>query len=108
MRARYIVVRDRDGVDRLIPNEHLITNEVINWSYADRNVRLKVPVSISYDDDPEQAMALLEEAGGKPPAFCRTRRQPPDCWPSVIMVSNWSCASGSMIRSRDWRVCAPR
>ena len=60
--ARYVVVRDRDGVDRLIPNEHLITNEVINWSYGDRNVRLKIPVSISYNDDPEQAMALMLEA----------------------------------------------
>jgi len=62
LRARYIVVRDRDGLERLIPNETLITNEVINWSYTDCNVRLKVPVSISYDNDPEQAMALLEEA----------------------------------------------
>ena len=67
LRARYIVVRDRDGVERLIPNETLITNEVINWSYTDRNVRLKVPVSISYNDDPEQAMALLEEAGRETP-----------------------------------------
>lgn len=63
LRARYIVVRDREGVERLIPNESLITSEVINWSYSDRNVRLKIPVSISYNDDPEQAMVLLEEAG---------------------------------------------
>ena len=62
LHARYIVVRDRDGVERLIPNETLITNEVINWSYTDRNVRLKLPVSISYGDDPERAMALLVEA----------------------------------------------
>ena len=62
LRARYVVVRDRDGVDRLIPNETLITNEVINWSFGDRNVRLKIPVSISYDNDPEQALALLREA----------------------------------------------
>ena len=62
LHARYVVVRDRDGVERLIPNEMLITNEVINWSYSDRNVRLKIPVSISYDNDPEQALALLDEA----------------------------------------------
>ncbi|MDP2353315.1 MAG: mechanosensitive ion channel [Pseudomonadota bacterium] len=62
LHARYVVVKDRDGVERLIPNETLITNEVINWSYTDRNVRLKVPVSISYDNDPEQALALLMEA----------------------------------------------
>ncbi len=62
LHARYVVVMDRDGVERLIPNETLITNEVINWSYSNRNVRLKVPVSISYDNDPEQAMALMEDA----------------------------------------------
>ena len=59
LHARYVVVQDRDGVERLIPNEMLITNEVINWSYSNRNVRLKIPVSISYDNDPEQALALL-------------------------------------------------
>ncbi|MHB1213997.1 MAG: mechanosensitive ion channel family protein [Thiobacillus sp.] len=62
LHARYVVVKDRDGVERLIPNEMLITNEVINWSYSDRNVRLKIPVSISYDNDPEQALALLADA----------------------------------------------
>ena len=62
LRARYVVVMDRDGVERLIPNETLITNEVINWSYSNRNVRLKIPVSISYDNDPEAALTLLLEA----------------------------------------------
>ena len=62
MHARYVVVRDRAGVERLIPNETLITTEVINWSYSDRNVRIKIPVSISYDNDPEQAMSILLEA----------------------------------------------
>ena len=62
LRARYIVVRDRDGVETLIPNENLITTEVINWSYSDPRVRLKMPVQISYDDDPEQAMQIMVEA----------------------------------------------
>jgi len=62
LRARYIVVRNRDGVETLIPNENLVTSEVINWSYSDRKVRLRIPVQISYNDDPEQAMQLMEEA----------------------------------------------
>jgi len=62
LRARYIVVRDRDGVETLIPNENLITSEVINWSYSDPRVRLKMPVQISYADDPEQAMQLMLDA----------------------------------------------
>jgi small-conductance mechanosensitive channel len=62
LRARYIVVMDRDGVETLIPNENLVTTDVINWSYSNPNVRLKIPVSISYGDDPEQALNLLDEA----------------------------------------------
>ena len=62
LRARYIVVRNRDGVETLIPNENLITSEVINWSYTDRHVRVRIPVQISYNDDPEQAMALMLQA----------------------------------------------
>lgn len=64
LRARYIVVMDRDGVETLIPNENLVTSDVINWSYSNPNVRLKIPVSISYRDDPEQALELLNEAAG--------------------------------------------
>lgn len=59
LNSRYLVVRNREGVDTLIPNENLITSEVINWSYADTNIRLIIKVQISYDDDPEQAMALM-------------------------------------------------
>lgn len=43
LHARYVVVRDREGIERLIRNETLITSEVINWSYSDRNVRIKNP-----------------------------------------------------------------
>jgi small-conductance mechanosensitive channel len=59
LRGRYVVVRDRDGVETLVPNQHLITNPVINWSYTDPRVRLKLPVRVSYDCDPEQALAVL-------------------------------------------------
>lgn len=59
LHSRYMVVRNREGVDTLIPNENLITSEVINWSYADRNVRIIIKVQISYSDDPEKAMALM-------------------------------------------------
>jgi small-conductance mechanosensitive channel len=62
LRARYIVVRNRDGVETLIPNENLVTSEVINWSYSDRRVRVRVPVQISYNDDPEEAMAIMIKA----------------------------------------------
>ena len=67
LRARYIVVRDRDGVDTLIPNENVISTEVVNWSYSDRAIRLKLPVQISYQDDPRQALQLLLDAASGHP-----------------------------------------
>ena len=59
LNARYIVVRNRDGVDTLIPNENLITSEVINWSYKDPYVRVTIVLQVSYDDDPEEAMEIM-------------------------------------------------
>lgn len=72
LRARYIVVHDRDGVDTLIPNENIITSQVINWSYADRAVRLKLPVQISYEDNPRRAMELLLETAKAHPRVEKT------------------------------------
>jgi small-conductance mechanosensitive channel len=68
LRGRYVVVRDRDGVETLVPNQNLITNPVINWSFSDPKVRLKLPVRISYQDDPELALQVLVEA-----AHCNPR-----------------------------------
>jgi small-conductance mechanosensitive channel len=62
LRGRYVVVRDRDGVSTLVPNQNLITNPVINWSYGDSRVRLKLPVRVSYQSDPELAMQLMLRA----------------------------------------------
>ncbi|HEY6451883.1 MAG TPA: mechanosensitive ion channel domain-containing protein [Steroidobacteraceae bacterium] len=62
LRGRYVVVRDRDGVETLVPNQNLINSPVINWSYSDRKVRLKLPVRISYRDDPELALEILMRA----------------------------------------------
>lgn len=62
LNARYIVVRNREGVETLIPNETLVTTEVINWSFNDKKVRLKIPVQISYKDEPEQAMEIMRQA----------------------------------------------
>jgi small-conductance mechanosensitive channel len=71
LRGRYVVVRDRDGVETLVPNQNLITNSVINWSYSDQRVRLRLPVMISYDDDPEVALQALLEATQHHPRILR-------------------------------------
>ena len=60
--SRYISVITRKGTEHLIPNEHLITSEVINWSYSNNLVRLEVPVGVAYNADLEKAKDLMLEA----------------------------------------------
>ena len=71
LRGRYVVVRDRDGVETLVPNQNLITNPVINWSYTDPRVRLKLPVRVSYRCDPEKALEVLLMAVEEQPRILR-------------------------------------
>ncbi|WP_129781501.1 mechanosensitive ion channel family protein [Peristeroidobacter soli] len=71
LRGRYVVVRDRDGVETLVPNQNLITSPVINWSYTDPRVRLKLPVRVSYKCDPEKALELLLKAAEDQPRILR-------------------------------------
>jgi small-conductance mechanosensitive channel len=60
--GRYISVVTRDGKEFLIPNEDLITNKVVNWSYSNNLLRLKIPIGIGYDSDLPRAMELMLEA----------------------------------------------
>jgi small-conductance mechanosensitive channel len=62
LRGRYVVVRDRDGIEMLVPNQQLIQNAVINWSYTDPRIRLKLPIRVSYHNDPELALQILLKA----------------------------------------------
>lgn len=70
--ARFVVVRNGDGMDILIPNEELITSQVTNWSYQDSNVRLHLPVHIAYKDDPEHAMRLMRDIAAAHPRVLST------------------------------------
>ncbi|GAB4573194.1 MAG: mechanosensitive ion channel [Rhodothalassiaceae bacterium] len=72
--ARYTSIITRDGTEFLIPNEDMITQPVINWSFSDRRVRRKIPVSVAYESDIRKAMALMEEAARSVP---RVLRNPP-------------------------------
>ena len=65
--ARYVSVETRDGTEFLIPNEDIITHQVINWSHKSDRVRLKVPVRVPHDSDLDQAaLALMREAASYP------------------------------------------
>jgi len=63
--GRYTSVISRDGREHLIPNEDMVTQTVINWTFSNRLIRRHLPVGISYKSDLEKAMALMIEAANE-------------------------------------------
>jgi small-conductance mechanosensitive channel len=60
--VRAVSIVTRDGKEHLIPNENLMTQEVENWSYSSRDVRVHIPVGVAYDCDLPLAQKLMIEA----------------------------------------------
>lgn len=75
--ARYTSLITQDGKEFLVPNEDLITQQVENWSFSNKKVRLRIPVSIAYNSEVRKAMAICEEAAKQ--AERVIREPPPIC-----------------------------
>jgi small-conductance mechanosensitive channel len=60
--ARAVSVLTRDGREYLIPNEDLITGQVVNWSRSSDLVRLDIYFGVSYDSDPHFVRKIVVEA----------------------------------------------
>ncbi|MGB3469498.1 MAG: mechanosensitive ion channel domain-containing protein [Erythrobacter sp.] len=69
---RAISVITRDQTEHLIPNENLMVNQVVNWSYSSRDVRVKAPVGVSYDSDLKLVEKLLYKAVDETPRVLKT------------------------------------
>ncbi len=65
--VRAVSVITRDGKEHLIPNEDLMTTPVENWSYSDRNVRMRIPLGVSYSSDMQLVQELLYRAVDEAP-----------------------------------------
>lgn len=60
--ARYVSVVTRDGKEFLIPNEDLITSQVVNWSHSNEYVRVDIHFGTAYSDDPHQVRKIAIDA----------------------------------------------
>lgn len=58
---RAVSIITRDGKEHLIPNEILMTEEVENWSYSSLEVRVNIPIGVSYNADLDLAHKLMLE-----------------------------------------------
>ena len=77
MKTRYISVAAGDGREFLIPNEDLVTQKVVNWTYTDKNTLVKIAFATNYDADPRLVVKLAIETASAAPRAIKGR--PPNC-----------------------------
>ncbi|MEO1293995.1 MAG: mechanosensitive ion channel domain-containing protein, partial [Pseudomonadota bacterium] len=69
VRSTEIETFDRASV--IVPNSDLISNQVTNWTHKTMSGRVIAKVGVSYDCDPEQVRAILQEVGASHPMVLR-------------------------------------
>lgn len=77
MNTRYISIAAGDGREILIPNEDLVTQKVVNWTYTDKNALVKVKFGTNYDADPRLVCRLAVEVAMTTPRVMDMK--PPAC-----------------------------
>jgi small-conductance mechanosensitive channel len=77
MKTRYISVAAGDGREFLIPNEDLVTQKVVNWTYTDNNTLVKVNFGTNYDADPRLVCKLAVEVAVAAPRAIKSKA--PNC-----------------------------
>ena len=62
IRSRYTVLRKLDGIEVIIPNETLISENIINHTLSDRKSRISIDVQISYKSSVDKAFEIMLNA----------------------------------------------
>ncbi|HSQ94574.1 MAG TPA: mechanosensitive ion channel domain-containing protein [Croceibacterium sp.] len=83
---RAVSVVTRDEREYLIPNEQLMINQVENWSYSSKTVRIQVPIGVAYETDIDLAEKLMLEAAKASPRVLNS--PPPSVWLDAIAESS--------------------
>ena len=75
--SRYVVVRQLDGVEAIVPNETLVTTTVLNHSHATALMRLVVPLTVPYGTDLDRALLMLVESARAQPSVLLSGERAP-------------------------------
>ena len=78
MNIRATVLRTNDNINIIIPNADLIASQVVNWTYSDEKIRLRIPFSVAYGTDINRVKAVVEKAVIDLPIVLSTPR--PQIW----------------------------
>ena len=59
IKSRYTALRRLDGVEILIPNEKLLTDEITNLTFSNTTVKLPLDLQISYESSIDKAIEII-------------------------------------------------
>jgi potassium-dependent mechanosensitive channel len=98
---RASVIRTADGSEVIVPNGSLISSQVTNWTFSDRNRAIEISVSVVRGTNPEQVVELLKKTAADHPGVAR------DPAPQVFVVGFGGGAINLQLRAwtdlyRDW------
>lgn len=59
--ARYVSLTTQEGKEHLIPNKHIISNKLENWSCTENRIRVEISFRVSIQTDPLLVENLLKK-----------------------------------------------
>jgi small-conductance mechanosensitive channel len=71
IRTRYTSVDLKDGRELLVPNEDLVTQRVVNWTYSSDMMQLQIRFNTTYDSDLRKTQAAAVAAALTVPQVLR-------------------------------------
>ena len=60
-----------DGADVVVPNNNLVSNDLINWTLSSNLKRTEILIGTSYDSDPNQVLEVLLECANNHPDLAK-------------------------------------
>jgi small-conductance mechanosensitive channel len=69
--VRSSTVKTFDGSEVIVPNADLISNQVTNWTLSDARQRMKLPVKVAFDSEPEEVLEILLKIAREHPGILK-------------------------------------
>ena len=98
---RASIIRTRDGSDIILPNGNMISNQVTNWTYADRCRAVEVTFNVATGPDPSHVLNVLKTAADREPA---TQDKPaPEAYITGLLPNGYTVVVRAWTgRYEDW------
>jgi small-conductance mechanosensitive channel len=98
---RSSIVRTLQGADIVVPNAHLVAEQVTNWTFSDQTRRIDLPVGVNYNAKPQKVIEIIASAARAHPGVLK---KPP---PQVLLVGFGDSAINFELRAwtdkfSDW------